>query len=90
MDASLQTDLNWTGGDALKLAKSVLNKLKAELPERALELVRASEKMLVGEGRKGVDSVVSWNHIMDYHMSKGLTRSAFKVFNEVRRPRPLS
>lgn len=81
-DTGLQTELKWTGGDALKLAKSVLDKLKAGAPVKALEMVRLSEKMPGADGSKGVDSVVSWNHIMDYNMSKGFTREAFKVFNE--------
>jgi pentatricopeptide repeat protein len=82
-DQGLQTELNWTGGDALKLATSVLNKLRAYDPLGALEMVRLSEKLPGAEGKKGVESVVSWNHIMDYYMSKSLTREAFKVFNEV-------
>ena len=65
VDKSLQTELKWTGGDALKLAQSVLDKLKMRDPQRALELVRASEKIIVAGVHKGVDSVVSWNHIMD-------------------------
>lgn len=81
---ALAAELRWTGGDALKLAKSVLTKLKAGDPQSALEMVRLSEKMPVAGGDKGVDSVVSWNHVMDYFMSKGSTREAFKVFNEVR------
>lgn len=81
----LQAELRWTGGDALKLAESVLEKLKAGEPSQALEMVRLSEKMAGADGEKGVDSVVSWNHVMDYHMSKSSTRTAFKVFNEVSR-----
>ncbi len=83
-DIGLQTELKWTGGDALKLAQSVLDKLKVGDPSKALEMVRLSEKIPGADGSKGVDSVVSWNHIMDYYMSKSLTRDAFKVFNEVR------
>ena len=81
-DIGLQTELKWTGGDALKLAKSVLDKLKAGDPSKALEMLRLSEKMPGADGSKGVDSVVSWNHVMDYYMSKSLTREAFRVFNE--------
>ncbi|ERF69516.1 hypothetical protein EPUS_01845 [Endocarpon pusillum Z07020] len=81
-DTGLQTELKWTGGDALKLAQAVLDKLKAGIPLQALEMVRLSEKIPGADGSKGVDSVVSWNHIMDYYMSKSLTREAFKVFNE--------
>lgn len=82
-DEGLRTELRWTGGDALKLAKSVLDKLKAGDPLNALEMVRLSEKLPGADEKKGVDSVVSWNHVMDYYMSKSLTREAFKVFNEV-------
>jgi hypothetical protein len=82
-DAGLRTALSWTGGDALKLAKSVLDKLKAGDPLKALELVRLSEKLPSADGKKGIDSIVSWNHIMDYFMVKHLTREAFKTFNEV-------
>lgn len=82
-DSGLQTELQWTGGDALKLAQSVLDKLKADDAAKALEMIRLSEKMPGIQGSKSVDSVVSWNHVMDYYMSKSLTREAFKVFNEV-------
>jgi pentatricopeptide repeat protein len=85
VDKALQNELKWTGGDAVKLAASVLEKLKNGKPLRALELVRASEKMPDAEGQKEVDNVVSWNHVMDYYMSTGYTREAFKVFNEVRK-----
>ena len=84
IDQALQTELRWTGGDALKLAKTVLNKLKVDDPLRALQLIRASEKMPNTAEKKRVDSVVSWNHVMDYFMSKSMTRTAFKMFNEVR------
>lgn len=83
-DKALATELRWTGGDALKLAKSVLDKLRAGDHLAALEMIRLSEKIPAAGGHKGVDSIVSWNHVMDYFMSKGLTREAFKVFNEVR------
>jgi pentatricopeptide repeat protein len=89
VEKSLQIELKWTGGDALKLAQSVLDRLKGRDPQRALELVRASEKMIIAGIHKGVDSVVSWNHIMDYYMSQNSTGDAFRVFNEVRRFRPL-
>ena len=81
---ALATELRWTGRDALKLAKSVLDKLRAGDPLAALEMIRLSEKIPDAGGQKGVDSIVSWNHVMDYFMSKSLTREAFKVFNEVR------
>jgi hypothetical protein len=82
-DVGLRTELSWTGGDALKLAQSVLDRLKAGDPSKALELVRLSEKLPGAEGKKGVDSIVSWNHIMDYFMVQNSTWEAFKTFNEV-------
>jgi len=82
-DAGLRTELSWTGGDALKLAKSVLDRLKAGDPVKALELVRLSEKLPGADGKTGVDSIVSWNHIMDYFMVMHSTWEAFKTFNEV-------
>ena len=85
IDQALRIEIGYVGRDALKLANAVLGKLKADDAARALELVRASEKLAAMEGRNNINSVVSWNHIMDYYMSKALTREAFKVFNEVGR-----
>lgn len=90
LDQALQTELRWTGGDALKLAQTVLDKLKVDDPLRALQLIRESEKMPDGAGKKRADSVVSWNHVMDYFMSKSMTKTAFKIFNEVRICKSLS
>lgn len=83
IDPALLTELAWTGGDSLRLARAVLEKLKLHIPLRALDLVRASEKVSGARGSRAIDNVVSWNHIMDYFMSQSQTREAFKVFNEV-------
>jgi hypothetical protein len=81
---ALQIELRWTGGDAVKLANVVLEKLKREDPSGALDIIRMSEKMPgPTPSQQGVDSVVSWNHVIDYFMHKRHPIQAFKVFNEV-------
>lgn len=67
--------------DPLKLAETVVTKLKNDDFNGAIELVRASEKALNG---MPVDNVVSWNHIIDWLMSQNSPSVAWKVFNEVR------
>lgn len=82
---ALRTELTYIGRDSLKLANAVMAKLRTRDPSTALELVRTSEKVITGEGQRGVDNVVSWNHIIDFYMREGHTKQAFKVFNEVGR-----
>lgn len=62
--------------DPLKLASTVLGRLRLGDVQGALELVRASD-------REKVENVVSWNHIMDYAMSVQDVKGALKVYNEV-------
>jgi len=66
--------------DPLKLAETVVEKLRASRLDDALALVRASEKSREG---MPVDNIVSWNHIIDYLMSKDSPNMAWKVYNEV-------
>lgn len=66
--------------DPLKLAQSVVEKLRESQLQEALALVRASEKSNDG---KGVENIVSWNHIIDWTMGQGSPEEAWKVFNEV-------
>lgn len=62
--------------DPLKLANNTLNLLRQDDHVKALEVVRyASNKM---------SCTVSWNHIIDYNMSKGRVTPAIKTYNEVR------
>jgi hypothetical protein len=62
--------------DPLKLASTVLGRLRLGDVQGALALVRASD-------REKVENVVSWNHIMDYAMSVQDVKGALKVYNEV-------
>ena len=62
--------------DPLKLAKTVLSRLRISDVSGAVALVRASD-------REKVENVVSWNHIMDYEMSFQNVKGALKVYNEV-------
>lgn len=68
--------------DPLKLAQNVIEKLRDHQLEEALELVRVSEK--ANEG-KGVDSIVSWNHIVDWLMREEAPGEAWKVYNEMKK-----
>ena len=72
--AALETELRYLN-DPLKLAKNTLELLRRNDHVKALELVRlASRKM---------PCIVSWNHIIDYDMSKGKVAAAVKTYNEV-------
>lgn len=63
--------------DPLKLANHILGLLRQDEQKKALEIVRlATSKM--------VPCTVSWNHLVDYEMSKGHIAGAMKVYNEVR------
>lgn len=63
--------------DPLKLADHILGLLRQDEQRKALETVRlASSKM--------VSCTVSWNHLVDYEMSKGRVTSAIKIYNEVK------
>ncbi|MCJ1438991.1 hypothetical protein MMC27_008381 [Xylographa pallens] len=63
--------------DPLKLAENTLNLLRQDEHNKALEIVRyASRKM---------PCTVSWNHIIDYDMSKGRVTPAIKTYNEMKK-----
>ncbi|MCJ1316927.1 hypothetical protein MMC15_002248 [Xylographa vitiligo] len=63
--------------DPLKLAENTLNLLRQDEHIKALEIVRyASRKM---------PCTVSWNHIIDYDMSKGRVSPAMKTYNEMKK-----
>lgn len=66
--------------DPLKLAQSVVEKLRKSDLDAALTLVRASEKALDGNP---VENTVSWNHIIDWLMSQEQPSAAWKIYNEV-------
>ena len=66
--------------DPLKLAQGTVEKLRDHKLEEALALVRASDKALDG---KGIDSIVSWNHIIDWLMGQESPGEAWKIYQEV-------
>ena len=61
--------------DPLKLANNTIKLLRTDQNQKALELVKL--------GSKDVACVVSWNHLIDYEMSKGRINAALKLYNEV-------
>ena len=61
--------------DPLKLADNTVKLLKNEQVEKVGQMVRmASRKMAC---------TVSWNHMIDYEMSKGRVSRAMTVYNDV-------
>ncbi|KAI4121235.1 MAG: hypothetical protein LQ338_006475 [Usnochroma carphineum] len=75
----LDKELVWLQ-DPLKLAENTISLLRNNDDEKALETVRMASKR--------TPCTVSWNHIIDYEMSKGRCQKAVKIYNEVRRPSP--
>ena len=63
--------------DPLKLANHIHHVLQNDNVEKALALVRLSNR--------AVANIVSWNHILDWNMKKGKTQVAFSVYNEMKK-----
>lgn len=63
------------GSDPVKLAEYIRKALKGDDFETALAVVRAASK--------GLSCTVSWNHLIDWQMSKGKMNAALKTYNEV-------
>ena len=61
--------------DPLKLAQNTLDLLHKDEAAKALEIVRLASRTTA--------STVSWNHIIDYHLSKGRVAESLKVYNDV-------
>ena len=75
--ADLEKELYWVR-DPLKLAVKIVNLLKRGSKddyEKALALVRLASKSM--------PCTVSWNHLVDYNMSKGRVKAAVGTYNEV-------
>ncbi|KAL8924429.1 MAG: hypothetical protein Q9208_004037 [Pyrenodesmia sp. 3 TL-2023] len=64
--------------DPLKLAENTISLLKDDKSAKAIDIVRMASKK--------ASCVVSWNHLIDYEMSKGRAQKAVKIYNEVRKP----
>jgi hypothetical protein len=61
--------------DPLKLAEYTRKALRGDDFETAIAVVRAASKSL--------SCTVSWNHLIDWQMTKGKMNAALKTFNEV-------
>ena len=59
----------------MKLADHTVKLLRDDDFLKALELVRLASK--------DVECTVSWNHLIDYEMSKARVTEAVKLYNEV-------
>ena len=64
--------------DPLKLADNTVKLLKNGQHEKAGQLVRMASKSMA--------CTVSWNHMMDYEMSKGRVSRAMTIYNDVHAP----
>ncbi|KAF4632124.1 hypothetical protein G7Y89_g6000 [Cudoniella acicularis] len=63
--------------DPLKLAEYVRKALRGDDFETALAVVRAASKDL--------SCTVSWNHLMDWQLTKGRMNAALKTYNEMKK-----
>ena len=77
--ANLKLEMRWLK-DPVRLADHTVNLLREGNAEKALEIVRLASK--------DVKCTVSWNHLIDYEMSKERVGGAVKLYNEVSSPHP--
>ncbi len=71
--SSLRIEVRWLK-DPVKLANHTVKLLHGDDFEKALEIVRLASK--------NVECTVSWNHLIDYEMSKARVTNAVKLYNE--------
>lgn len=62
--------------DPLKLSNDIRNTLRQGKFDEAQDVVRAASK--------DTQCVVSWNHLIDWQMSRGKVNGAVQTYNEVR------
>ncbi|KAI4185399.1 MAG: hypothetical protein LQ346_005901 [Caloplaca aetnensis] len=72
----LEKELVWLQ-DPLKLAENTISLLKDNKSEKAIDIVRMASK--------NISCSVSWNHLIDYEMSKGSIHKAIKIYNEMKK-----
>ncbi|KAL8995458.1 MAG: hypothetical protein Q9169_004799 [Polycauliona sp. 2 TL-2023] len=63
--------------DPVKLAENTIALLREDDNQKALELTRRASKQL--------PCTVSWNHLVDYEMSKGRIKKAVTIYNEMKK-----
>jgi hypothetical protein len=61
--------------DPLELATFVKKELMKDKATEMLQLVQMASHSM--------QAVVSWNHLIDYHLAKGKVSQAFKIYNDV-------
>lgn len=71
---SLEQELRYLK-DPLKLADHTISLLRQDDHKKAVEIVRL--------GSRRMACTVSWNHLVDYEMSKGRVTGAMSLYNEV-------
>ena len=71
--SSLRIEVRWLK-DPVKLANPTVKLLQGDDFEKALDIVRLASK--------NVECAVSWNHLIDYEMSKARVSNAVKLYNE--------
>ena len=71
----LELELRWLK-DPVRLADHTVKLLHEDAFDKALELVRLASS-------KQVQCTVSWNHLIDYEMSKARVTNAIKLYNDV-------
>lgn len=77
LDREIQAELKWMR-DPLKLADNIRGLLREDEFEHAQQLVRAASK--------NVRCTVSWNHLINYQLSRNASSAAVKTYNEVCHP----
>ena len=63
--------------DPLKLAEHIHYTLRCDNPDKALELVRLASREM--------SCIVSWNHIVDWHMQNRRPADAMRIYNEMKK-----
>lgn len=72
--SNLELEVRWLK-DPVKLAEHTVKLLREDDPQKALAIVRLASK--------DVECTVSWNHLIDYEMSKARVANALKLYNDV-------
>ena len=72
--SNLELEARWLK-DPVKLADHTVKLLREDDPEKALGIVKLASK--------DVECTVSWNHLIDYEMSKARVTNAVKLYNDV-------
>ena len=73
--------------DPMRLADEVQRNLRNDHFDKAVALVRASEKQGLKDGKVAgtVNNTVSWNHLCDWCMAQHDPKTALKIYNEMKK-----